>query len=102
MKPQGIEKNIEQLNNIASKIVTEAESKENEAEKVETSDESMIEETKRLIVNLLNGTEMSTPELARYFKLSNSQIWKVMADLESSNKVKRADKKGRAVYWTAL
>ena len=45
---------------------------------------------------------MSTPELRKYFKLSNSQIWKVMSELESSNKVKRAEKKGRSQLWTAV
>ena len=65
------------------------------------SNENTVEEMKRLIVNLLSGVEMSTPELRRYFKLSNSQIWKVMADLENSRKVKRARKQGRTVLWTA-
>ncbi len=102
MKPQGIEQNIEQLNKIASRIVSDQESKDRETDKAENSDINAVEETKRLIVNLLNGTEMSTPELGRYFKLSNAQIWKVMSDLESSKKVARADKKGRAVYWTAV
>jgi Mor family transcriptional regulator len=45
---------------------------------------------------------MSTPELRKYFKLSNSQIWKVMSDLENSKKIKRAEKKGRAQLWTAI
>ena len=64
--------------------------------------EEELGETKRLIENLLSGTEMSTPELRRYFKLSNAQIWKVMSDLESAQKIRRTDKKeGRAVFWTA-
>ncbi len=100
MKPQGVEKNIEQLNRVASRIVSEMELKGEEKTVEEQSNENLIEETKRLILNLLNGTEMSTPELGRYFKLSNAQIWKVMSDLESAIKVKRTDKKGRAVYWT--
>jgi hypothetical protein len=66
------------------------------------SDENTTEEIKRLIPNLLNGTRMSTPELRRYFKLSNSQIWKIMSDLESSKKIKRAEKKGRAQLWTSI
>jgi len=65
--------------------------------------EEELGETKRLIENLLSGTEMSTPELRRYFKLSNAQIWKVMSDLESDQKIRRTDKKeGRAVFWTAV
>ena len=46
---------------------------------------------------------MTTPELRRYFKLSASQIWKLMQGLESSQKVKRTGKKkGRAILWTAF
>jgi len=101
MKPQGIDRNINQLNKIASRITHEMESIEQEDDTPINSDEDTIEEMKRLIVNLLNGTEMSTPELRRYFKLSSSQIWKVMSNLESSLKVKRARKQGRAILWTA-
>jgi len=100
MKPQGVEQNIQQLNKVASRIIADMES--DEVEGVD-SDEDTVEETKRLIANLLSGTEMSTPELRRYFSLSNAQIWKVMSDLESSQKIRRTDKKeGRAVFWTAL
>ena len=102
MKPQGIEKNITELNKIAGRIITEMESVEDENIPSEDSDEDTIEEVKRLIVNLLNEKEMSTPELRKYFKLNNSQLWKLMSDLESSIKIKRARKKGRAVYWTAV
>lgn len=102
MKPKGIDNNIRQLNKIANRIITEMElDEDDEEEKAESSDGNTIEEIKRLIPNLLNGTEMSTPELRRYFKLSNSQIWKVMSDLESSKKIKRTRKKGRSVLWTA-
>jgi hypothetical protein len=45
---------------------------------------------------------MSTPELRRYFKLTSSQIWKLMYDLEGTKKIKRISKKGRAVFWTAI
>jgi hypothetical protein len=103
MKPQGIESNLQQLNRIASRIVdeVEVEVKDEKETDVETNEDT-TEEIKRLIVNLLNGTEMSTPELRKYFKLTNSQIWKVMSDLESSKKIKRASKRGRAIFWTAL
>ena len=101
MKPQGIDRNINQLNKIASRIALEMESIEQEEDILINSDEDTIEEMKRLIVNLLSGVEMSTPELRKYFKLSNSQIWKVMSNLESSLKVKRARKQGRTVLWTA-
>lgn len=101
MKPQGIDRNINQLNKIASRITHEMDSIEQEVDIPVNSDENAIEEMKRIIVNLLSGVEMSTPELRRYFKLSNSQIWKVMSTLESSLKVKRARKQGRTVLWTA-
>jgi hypothetical protein len=102
MKPKNLDNNIKQLNKIASRIITEMEiSEEEESSKNSDSDEDTIDEIKRIIPNLLNGTKMSTPELRRYFKLSNSQIWKVMSDLESSKKIKRADKKGRSVIWTS-
>ena len=102
MKPKNVDNNINQLNKIASRIITEMEVNEKEVENAKDSDENTIDEIKRLIPNLLNGTKMSTPELRRYFKLSNSQIWKVMSDLESSKKIKRVEKKGRSVFWTAV
>jgi len=105
MKPQGIENNIKQLNSIASRIMVEMDENEEEEKSDDASDtdEDTVEEIKRLILNLLNGNEMSTPELRRYFKLSNSQIWKLISDLENSQKVKRTDKKkGRAVIWTVI
>ena len=103
MKPQDVDKNINQLNKIASRIITEMESNVDDDKEESTidSDENTIEETMRLIPNLLSGTKMTTPELRRYFKLSNSQIWKVMSDLESSKKVIRVAKKGRSILWTA-
>jgi len=105
MKPKGIENNIKQLNSIASRIMVEMDENEVEEKSDEApdTDEDTVEEIKRLILNLLNGNEMSTPELRRYFKLSNSQIWKLISDLENSQKVKRIDKKkGRAVIWTVI
>ena len=103
MKPQGIEKNITELNKVAGRIITEMETVEDDdSSHSEESDEDTVEEVKRLIVNLLNEKEMSTPELRKYFKLNNSQIWKLMSNLESSKKIKRARKKGRTVYWTAV
>ncbi|KKK40159.1 MAG: hypothetical protein Lokiarch_53720 [Candidatus Lokiarchaeum sp. GC14_75] len=102
MKPQGIENNIKQLNKIASKIVTEVELEVDNVNQPENNEEDEIEEIKRLIPNLLSGVKMSTPELRRYFKLSNSQIWKVMSELENSKKIKRAEKKGRSQLWIAL
>jgi hypothetical protein len=103
MKPQNLDENIKQLNKVASRIISEMEVKvKPEAEVPDDSDENTVEEIKRLIPNLLSEAKMSTPELRRYFKLSNSQIWKVMSDLENSRKIKRAEKKGRTQLWTAI
>ena len=102
MKPQGIENNIKQLNKIASKIVAEVDLEVDNVNQPEYCEEDEIEEIKRLIPNLLSGVKMSTPELRRYFKLSNSQIWKVMSELENSKKIKRAEKKGRSQLWIAI
>jgi Mor family transcriptional regulator len=101
MKPRGIDNNIKQLNKVASRIAHEMDLIEVENDTPESSEDT-VEEIKRLIVNLLNGTEMSTPELRRYFQLSNSQIWKVMSGLESSKKIKRARKQGRTILWTTI
>ncbi len=101
MKPQGIQTNIEKLNKIASRIILDMEDSEEQEDPSEDSNENTKEEIKRLIVNLLNDTEMSTPELRRYFKLSNSEIWKLMSELEDSLKISRTRKKGRAQMWTA-
>jgi len=103
MKPQNLDNNMKQLDKIASRIIVEMVENEEVETKEKDSDEDSVEEIKRLIPNLLNGgAEMSTPELRRYFKLSNSQIWKVMSDLENAQMIKRAGKKGRAIFWTAL
>jgi len=101
MKPKGIENNIKQLNKVAYRIINEMEVDEELEDNPNQSDEDTIEEVKRLVVNILNGTKMTTPELRRYFKLSNAEIWKIMSDLENFNKIQRAGKKGRAVLWTS-
>ena len=101
MKPQGIENNIKQLNKVAFRIINEMEIDEEIEDHSDESDEDTLEEVKRLLVNILNGTEMTTPELRRYFKLSNAEIWKIMSELEDAHKITRAGKKGRAVLWTS-
>lgn len=104
MKPKDIENNINQLNKVASRIMIDMEEvfKDEVSEETKDSDEDTVEEIKRLIINLLNKKEMSTPELRKYFKLNNSQIWKLMSDLENSKKISRTRKKGRSVYWTTV
>jgi hypothetical protein len=103
MKPQGVEENIGQLKKIATRLVGEMENEDNQTEKSKDSNQDAVEEIKRLIVNILSGRNMSTPELRKYFKLSNSQIWKVVNELENDRKIRRTDKKeGRTVFWTAI
>jgi len=103
MKPKNVvDNNIKQLNKIATRIITEMEAGEVNEKSTQDSDENTIDEIKRLIPNLLSGTKMTTPELRRYFKLSNSQIWKIMSELENSKKIKRAEKRGRSILWTAI
>jgi hypothetical protein len=108
MKPKGMKTNIDKLNKIASRIIVDMEDDEEEqsqeehnADRLQESNENSEEEIKRLIVNLLNDTEMSTPELRRYFKLNNSEIWQLMYDLEDDGRIQRTKKKGRAQLWTA-
>lgn len=108
MKPKGMKTNIDKLNKIASRIIVDMEDDEEEQsqeddkpDRLQESNENSEEEIKRLIVNLLNDTEMSTPELRRYFKLNNSEIWQLMYDLEDDGKIQRTKKKGRAQLWTA-
>ena len=101
MKPQNVDSNIKQLNKIASRLINEMETEDIEDEISTNSDEDEIDEVERLIINLLNSSEMSTPELRKYFKLSNAQIWKLMSELETAKKIRRTEKRGRAVYWTA-
>jgi len=104
MKPKGIEANINKLNKVASRIMIEMEEDEDDGQDInaenDNSDENTVEEIKRLILNMLNDTKMSTPEMRKYFKLTNAEIWKIMSDLESAKKVARAGKKGRAQLWT--
>ena len=103
MKPRDIETNIKNLNKIASRIMLEMEFNDGDEEiKQDESDEDTADEVKRLIINILNDTEMSTPELRKCFKLTNSEIWKLISDLETARKIKRSGKKGRAQLWTAL
>ena len=58
------------------------------------------EEIKRIVINLLKNQEISTPELRRYFKLTNSEIWKLMGQLENDHIVLRTQKRGRTQFWT--
>jgi hypothetical protein len=95
---------LNRLSQIAAEIIKHVDNIESEKDAgAQTSgmDQTDYEEIKRIVVNLLHGQEMSTPELRRYFKLSNSEIWQLMGQLESNNAVVRTQKIGRTQFWTA-
>ncbi|MHA1794307.1 MAG: hypothetical protein ACTSVI_16840 [Promethearchaeota archaeon] len=90
---------IARLRNFAEEIASQVENDDNTS-KVESAADDDEDEIKRIIKNVLNDTEMTTPELRRCFKLSSSGIWKIMSELENNGVVKRAGKKGKAISWT--
>jgi DNA-binding transcriptional regulator GbsR (MarR family) len=59
------------------------------------------EEVKRIIINMLHGQEMSTPEIRRCFKMTNSEVWKVISELEEAQMITRTQKLGRTQMWTS-
>lgn len=103
MRPGNIFPKINRLNNIANELISRMDMDEERNNQEFISDESTdYEEIKRIVINLLNGQEISTPELRRYFKLSNSEIWQVMSQLEEARCVTRTQKVGRTQYWTKI
>ncbi|GAB4308077.1 MAG: hypothetical protein Kow0069_06020 [Promethearchaeota archaeon] len=111
LKSDALPRSFSALAKVAKRALTDLDEEEELGEEenargggpAETSDqdENNVEEVKRIIVNLLANARMSTPELRRYFHLSSSQIWRIMDDLESSGKVTRAGRAGRAIIWTS-
>ena len=102
MKPENLQPKIHRLQKIAEELVVKMDEEgELSADFVANEDEADTDEIKRIVINLLNGQEISTPELRRYFHLSNSEIWSIMSQLEREEKIKKKKKIGRAQYWTA-
>ncbi|MHA1618078.1 MAG: hypothetical protein ACTSVZ_02280 [Promethearchaeota archaeon] len=106
LKPGDMSNKIWLLNQIATELILQMDKIE-EQQNANPSPEleaniTDIDEIKRIVVSLLNDQEISTPELKRYFKLSNSEIWRVMSQLEEANAVLRTEKRGRAQFWTAV
>ena len=60
------------------------------------------DEVKRIIMNMLGGESLTTPEIRRYFKMTNSEVWKVMSELEENQQIVRTEKVGRAWAWARL
>jgi hypothetical protein len=98
MKPRGIEQKLDRLGNIAEALVMQMEAQEDSQD--ETPSNQNFDEVKRIIINMLHGQQLSTPEIRRYFKMSNSEVWKIMSELEESEKIARTAKMGRAQLWT--
>lgn len=104
MEPDNLQLKLDRLNTIASEIMYQMDLQDEDSEVAQeyaNDTENYYGEIKRLVINLLHGQEVSTPEIRRYFKLSNSEIWKVMSQLEENNAVHRTQKVGRTQYWTA-
>jgi hypothetical protein len=103
MKPDNLNGQLNRLASIANELVNQMDEDEMDEEFSESEAENENqEEIKRIVINLLNNQEISTPELRRYFHLSNSEIWSIMSQLEREEKVIRTQKIGRSQYWTAI
>jgi len=104
LRPDNLAPKLNRLNDIANEIVRQMDESENIAAESATQIQSNqdSEEIKRIVINLLHNQQMSTPELRRYFKLSNSEIWKIVSELEESSKIIRTQKVGRVQYWSAI
>lgn len=101
MKPRGVNSKINRLGKVADKIMDRMdEIEEAKAEEPEGNGNEDVDEVKRIIVNMLSDQEMSTPEIRRYFKMTNSEVWRVMSQLEEDQRIMRTEKVGRAQMWT--
>ncbi len=107
LNPENFDPQLERLAQIAEEFRTQIDNVNETDEKGQgTGSPSMTpsqnySEIKRIVINLLNKQEYSTPELRKYFKLQNSEIWKIMGELEDAHKIIRTQKIGRVQYWTA-
>jgi hypothetical protein len=97
MKPQGIFPKIENLGRLAESIIIHMDEIESDVDSAGTQD---YDEVKRIIINMLSAQQMSTPEIRRYFNMSNSKVWKIMSELEEAQRIYRTQKRGRTQFWT--
>jgi hypothetical protein len=102
MEPDNVSPKLNKLQKIANELILRMDADEELEPEKPMSDEKDYVEIKRIVLNLLNNQKISTPELRRYFKLTNSEIWRVMSQLEEANAVLRTHKQGRTQYWTAV
>ncbi|MHA1776441.1 MAG: hypothetical protein DRO88_10870 [Promethearchaeia archaeon] len=106
--PGDLSNQMWRLNQIATELIVQMESMENDDELptqssvADNASDMDYDEIKRIVVNLLHDQEISTPELRRYFKMTNSEIWRIMSQLEESRAVVRTEKRGRTQFWTAV
>ena len=97
MKPSNIFPKIKNLARVAESIIIHMDDIESE---VKDSGSQDYDEVKRIIINMLSAQQMSTPEIRRYFNMSNSKVWKIMSELEEGQRIYRTQKRGRAQFWT--
>lgn len=103
MQAENLQTKLDRLSNIANELVRQMDEAEEQTDKENTAANGQdYEEIKRIVINLLHEQQLSTPELRRYFKLSNSEIWAIMSQLEESKAVIRTQKVGRTQFWTAV
>ena len=101
LKPNAINDKIDELQNIANQIVSKMENEEESLDDLHSNQEHDVEEIKRILLNMIRGNQISTPEFRKHFNLSNSEIWRIMNALETDNLIRRTQKVGRTQYWTA-
>ena len=103
MEPGNLNQKLSRLNSISNELILQMENQEEQTSVDQIPQEGNdFDDIKRIVINLLNKQEKSTPELRRYFKLTNSEIWRIMGQLEEENIVIRTQKVGRTQYWTAV
>ena len=103
LQPEDVATKLQKLHQIAYELIIQMDdSEEQELEQKPESEKQDYDEVKRITINLLHNQEISTPELRRYFKLTNSEIWRVMSQLEEAHEVSRTHKRGRTQFWTAV
>ncbi len=57
-------------------------------------------EIERIVCNMLRKNTLATPDIRKHFKITSSEVWAIMGNLEHDGLVKRAGKEGRSVLWT--
>ena len=100
-RPDNFAMKLQNLQQIACNLIMESESESTEQVPETTTNSMEHDEIRRIMINLLRSSQMSTPELRNYFNLSNSEIWKLMTRMEEEGAIYRTVKIGRTQYWTA-